>query len=343
MPIKQTVKHLIANTLYWTGILRMLTAIRLKDRAVVLTYHRVLPKGDQERSTSAPGIIVTPETFYRHMEILRRHLNPVSISEFTALLRTGKPFPRGTCLVTFDDGWKDNYEHALDVLREHNIPALIFLATDFIGTDKLFWQEHLGHLFRQAHERGLLPSLLEATPDAGKLAPSPGVPLTNDRLQDLLHVYRRRPYDEVADLITKIERTLSDSDGKEPDTGPDSFMSWQQARAMKASVVSFGAHSCSHRRLTDLSENEIHRELEISRNEIRACLDEIPKTIAYPNGNYDDRVLSITSNLGFEAAFTTDSGFVTPGDNPLALKRVNIHESATPTPALFLSRVLGVL
>lgn len=321
----------------------MLASIRLKDSAIVLTYHRVLPEADQKRSTSAPGIIVTPETFSRHMKILKRHLKPVSVSEFSDLLNSGRPFPPGTCLVTFDDGWEDNYKHALGILNQYEIPALIFLATDFINSNNLFWQERLGHLFRHAHEQGLLASLLESTPGARNLVPATGTTLTNDRLQSLLHVYRKRPHDEVSELISKIEQALATSNDP-VDTAPDRFMSWQQVKTMNtSSSISFGVHSCSHRRLTDLSEDEIQQELETSRSEILAHLNEAPSTVAYPNGNYDERVLQITSKLGFETAFTTDSGLVANGDNPLTLRRVNIHESATPTPALFLSRVLGVL
>lgn len=126
---KLLIKQLAARLLYSSGMLWILMRVRLRGRAVVLMYHRVLPEPLFSETFSHPGIIVTPDTFARHLEVLRRYFHPLTLEEFQECIELGHPFPRGACLITFDDGWIDNHEHALPLLRERGIPAVVFTAT----------------------------------------------------------------------------------------------------------------------------------------------------------------------------------------------------------------------
>lgn len=139
--MKATVRRLIASVLYYSGLLWLLAARNLRGRIVVLMYHRVLPKNADSHSASA--IVASVETFNRQMRFLRRFFNPLTLEQFNDVLNGRRSMPPKACLVTFDDGWFDNHAHALPVLREHRVPAVIFAATGFVGTDRCFWQERL--------------------------------------------------------------------------------------------------------------------------------------------------------------------------------------------------------
>ena len=110
----------------WRGGLNHLLAPRI----TVLLYHRV---SDGVRDNLTVGI----EQFDRHMSLLRRHCELLSIEEVLAcqrIPRTRKPL---VC-VTFDDGYLDNYEHAAPILLKHRIPAAFFVSTGIIGTSERF-------------------------------------------------------------------------------------------------------------------------------------------------------------------------------------------------------------
>jgi len=132
----------------------------------VLMYHRV-------RDDLPPGpLIIGVKAFREQMKYLKRHCHVISIKHMCAYYADGLPIPgsrRPQVVITFDDGYRDTYTHAFPVLKEFGLEAAVFLATDFIGTDRkmatyshltgtdmLSWQEAgamqaTGHITFAAH------------------------------------------------------------------------------------------------------------------------------------------------------------------------------------------------
>lgn len=96
---------------------------------VVLCYHRVGGQGILSK---------TPPQFARDLEFLKQNYECISLKEFCERVRSGKKFHRRCAIVTFDDGYKDNFTAAVPVLRRVGIPATFFVTTGFIGTEKMF-------------------------------------------------------------------------------------------------------------------------------------------------------------------------------------------------------------
>jgi len=101
---------------------------------VVLMYHRVLPKDSPARRTEQPGMYVSPETLDLHLGELKRHFELVHLDDWLRRAEARSTLPRLACAITFDDGWRDNYDFALPVLARHGAPATIFLVSSYIGT-----------------------------------------------------------------------------------------------------------------------------------------------------------------------------------------------------------------
>ena len=141
--LKFVLKWTLAQFLYVSGLFTLLARRRLRGRAVVLMYHRVLTEDAEARSWSHPGIVVRAATFANQIAVVRRHFTPLTVDAFVGHLRDGRPFPPGACLVTFDDGWLDTGTVAWPILRDAQVPAVVFLPSDYIGTGAMFWQERL--------------------------------------------------------------------------------------------------------------------------------------------------------------------------------------------------------
>lgn len=339
-PIKACLKRFVSASLYRTGLLWLLARWRLNGKAVVLMYHRVLTQEEARRSFSHPGIIVTPQSFARHLEILKRHFRPLSLSQFEHHLISGESFPFGSCLITFDDGWLDNHANALPLLEQRDIPAVVFTATDYIGSASAFWQERLGHLLYESSNRGIGDQVLKRHGiELGDRRDDRNLRAGIDRTID--H-YRRRPYSEIHALIDDLEETLRNAGHAATIKPHDRFMNWNQVAALAGSGVAIGSHSCSHRILTRLDPQSLDSELETSRAVIADRLGSEVTALAYPNGNVDTAVLGRVQAHAYRLAFTTQEGFVGPDTDALLIPRINIHEAATCNTALFLCRILRV-
>ena len=111
------VKLLAALSLHHTGLLKVILKNRLRDQSIVLTYHRVIDDERAPLTNSHPGIVVSDDIFEMHMQTLRRRFNPISLHELQAHIEQRTILPERSCLVTFDDGWLDNYEIASQSFR----------------------------------------------------------------------------------------------------------------------------------------------------------------------------------------------------------------------------------
>lgn len=337
--LRQAVRHILVWTLYCTGFTWWLARRRLHGKILVLTYHRVLPAEEQRASFSSHSIVVSPRVFEWQLRFLRRHFRILTVDEFIDAVRSEKPPRQPSCLITFDDGWIDNLQHAEPILTRLQAPAVVFLATGYVGTDKCFWQERLGRLLDASWRNGSGAAVL-AKLDAPAPANLKDREATGNWIRVIIDRLKHRPPQEVAALVDELEVQLPGTRGKHPDR----FMSWDDVVKLAASgFVAIASHAHSHRPLTELGREEVEAELQRSRAEIESRLGRAVTTIAYPNGNHDDVVTDTARACGYVAGFTTIAGRYAPGEDAFRIKRVNIHERGARSAPGFLSRVIGLM
>ncbi len=331
-------RRFIANALYYSGLLWVIASIRFRRRGFVLMYHRVLPANAD--TFSADSICVRPETFARQMAFLRRHFRVLSIGELAEILEAGRDLPSRSCVVTFDDGWRDNFEHALPILREQQVPAVIFVATDYIGGKDCFWQERLSRLmFLAARGGDESRALVERTLGVAGLGAR--APADQRRIiREAVDTLKTRPQPEIATIEERVRASLG---ADAVNLGDDQFMDWDQVAALtRGTRVNVGSHGCSHTPLTRLAADHAAQELTEAGRRIAQSVGSPTESIGYPNGNYDDNVIRLTRAAGYRLGFTTDKGYLGDVRDPLKLPRINVHEGATRTMPDFLCAILMV-
>lgn len=340
---RAAIRLILVYLLYYSGVLHALKRRRLRGRAVVLMYHRVLTATERLQSFSSDGIQVSPDTFDRHLGFLRRHFRVVEPREFARRLQSGQSFDDATCLITFDDGWHDNLTNALPLLRKHALPAVIFLPTALIGSNDCFWQERLArllHRLSQIDRRD--PSAVAALVQRYDLK---SVFRGNDterkqRIHDFVRALKVLADGEIQTMMQAIAAAV---DAGEADPHPDRFLQWDDVRTMAQAGVTFGSHAVSHRILTRLPKTEVMRELAESKRTIETHAGVAVELLAYPNGDSNDATADAAKSTGYLAAFTTQAGLVAAGDDRFLVRRVNIHDRATRTLPGFYSVLLGVI
>lgn len=141
MNLKRTTKRTLLRLAAYSGAERMrdkLWAARGELPAWILVFHRVNDDIPED------GITISTARFRAVVKALRDHYRPISLSELLNYLEQEKLWPKRTVVVTFDDGYRDNYESATPILAEYDVPGTFFVAVDMIGTNRVLpWDEHL--------------------------------------------------------------------------------------------------------------------------------------------------------------------------------------------------------
>jgi len=337
--LKFILKNFVAYSLYYTGILFIIKNYKLKNKTVVLTYHRVLPDDDFANSFSNPGIVVKPETFARNLKFLKKHFNVISSIDIKSTLQPASDNNKKKCVITFDDGWIDNYLYALPIIREFNLPVTLFLPIDYIGTGQLFWQEQIGRILYQLYQTEMEPcnEVLDELQITTIRDSSPSQ--VRENILKVVSQLKQKPYPELEKIIQKLQAAVDTSKYEHIDR----YIEWEQARKMQAHGLYLGSHACSHRILTRLDTDTISKELQLSAETIEQYTGLKPLVIAYPNGDSNEAVQRAAFDAGYEIGFTTQPGYVSSSDNALELKRINLHEKKAANSPLLMMSILGYI
>ena len=131
--MKRQAKAALGGLAYATG----LDALLLRRAGVIVAFHRVQDRDDPY------GLSVSRDMFERHCRFFKRHFRVIELAEMVARLERGEPLNRHLA-ITFDDGYRDNFENARPILETLSLPATFFVVSQWIGTGVVPWwdREH---------------------------------------------------------------------------------------------------------------------------------------------------------------------------------------------------------
>jgi peptidoglycan/xylan/chitin deacetylase (PgdA/CDA1 family) len=303
---------------------------RRRDRldgscAAVLMYHRVLPRETIARDQVEPGMAVTPETFSRHLGWLKDGFSVLPLEEIVARQERGAPLPARACAITFDDGWRDNLEHALPALERHALPATIFVVTERVGSQGAFWPDEIC--------RRMAPLRLERQRELARRLGAEGI---GDPVASLLDHLKRVPEAARSDLLDTL-RSQTDA----PADGGRELLDWADLTRLASAGVGIESHGATHAILTGLPDQAVERELRSAREQLLERGHGRHGLLAYASGAHDARVRAIAGKVGYLGAFTTEPGLLTGRSERLALPRIGLHDDISRSRAEFHYRFPG--
>ena len=308
-----------------------LTRRLLGGDVLILCYHRIV---DEPLEHFQPGMVVSKDLFRRHIEWLSRRFEIMDLADFAARFLAGEKPVRPVAVITFDDGWLDNFEVAFPILKDMGVTATIFLPTGFIGTKGAYWNARAEKAVRKIHERRDL--LVRAFPDekmpegaaflVDLLLKNPPVSVKIDRVIESVKILPPSQILEVTEFLEFLARI----DGKPERT----ILDWDEVRQMKEAGIRFGSHSVNHRIMTQLSASECFAEASQSLRVMTERLGEQPLCFAYPNGNYNETVVREVRRAGYLCAVAIYHGFASRGADLFSIPRFCIHEGGAPSEAV---------
>ena len=307
---------LVKRALYRSGLLGLYHRVRNRRALTVVMFHRVLTEQDPRWASCDPDYTLEAGLLDRCLAFFARHYNPVSVEDVLAARRDGRPLPDRALLVTFDDGWADNHDHALPRLRAAGMPALLFTVADAVDRDEAFFQERLVAAFRLGRVR--MPALLAALAEAGHpLAPVPADSL--DGLRAVIAALEALSPERRAVVLAPFAVAMDD--------GTRQMVTGDELRALAAGGVAIGAHGKTHVPMPRAA--DLDAELAGARTILgRHLAAPPPATLSFPHGRYDDTVLARARASGYELAFTSDPVINASDDQPSwLLGRIGFDQS----------------
>lgn len=354
--VKSTIKYLLAILLYYSGLLALFSSLRKilfnRSKFTIVMYHRVLDDNDEEKEYLQPGLYVSRQVFEKQIAFLSKKYNLISLKELSELLINKQPISPNSLVITFDDGWRDNYSYAYPILKKYRAPAIIFLTTDYIDTNKAFWFLEASIMMTynklSRAQLGQLIAKYESEKDLTKALPGGKLEEANFTLSDRdWFIENLKQLDPK--IIPAILKELSVQNKLDADTIKEnrSMLTWEEVIEMNNNGIDFGSHGCSHRIMPALTDAEIERELIESKRIIEEKLGREINLFAYPNGDYSNHIRDLVLNSGYICALATKDKKEPESDtNIFSLKRVNVHDgvSVGPTgefsPAMFSFHIL---
>jgi peptidoglycan/xylan/chitin deacetylase (PgdA/CDA1 family) len=321
------------GALYYTGAHYLLRPIFAGVGAIFMLHH-VRPSRDTGFQPNR-HLEVTPEFLRAMLAHLRSDgIDIIAMDEVHRRL-VERNFSRRFACFTLDDGYRDNRDFALPVMREFEAPFTVYVASDFAeGCGRLWWIALEMAIARASSIEAEIDGAavrLDTSTTAAKLA-------TFDRLHDWL---RRLPGEH--DLQREVTALCARHGVDELAICREFCMSWDELKPFaKDPLISLGAHSITHCNLARQTEEIASQEMALSRARIEGALQRPAIHLAYPYGDKiaaGAREFALAKTTGFKTAVTTRPGMVFPGsaEHLTALPRVSLNGNYQDT------RILPVL
>jgi len=291
---------------------------RLADRrgAVILMYHSVPPRD------LAPWIdprnSMSPNVFREQMRFVAARRHVVSLSDLATTLTREETPPRGTVVLTFDDGYRDNLDVVAPILAEFRLPATLYLATGYVGRCENQWVDRLYAAFRaRTRDR------IEVEPGSWTLGDAD---VARTAYFALCSRLLEATWSEREALIASVCEQLA------PSVRPPRLtLSWDEVRTLRSRFPLFeiGGHTKDH---IDLRRSD----LAACRAEVAGCADDIerelgrrPANFSFPYGRSSQESRRVVIDSGFKTAVASGQGVrITPHSDLHGLCRIEAPASS---------------
>lgn len=284
---------------------RKLRWFRLRPLLYGFTYHRI---GDAAACPFDRGVFCgTQDDFRRHVEFLRRRFDVVGADRLVAMQKSGETPKRPTAVITFDDGYVDNYELVFPVLKETGTTAVFYPPTAYVDSAIIPWWDEIAWTLRNA----TAPSLRLA----GSEIEHPLNPEVMERsIYRTLQFVKSRVTIPMDEQLGEIREACAPKSSIR-DLNPKLFINWDQLKEMSDSGMDVGSHTHSHEILSHLDAETQRREMAESKEILESRLGRPIDTIAYPVGSrvaFTEETRRLAREVGYALGFN----FIA-GDNPM--------------------------
>jgi peptidoglycan/xylan/chitin deacetylase (PgdA/CDA1 family) len=309
---------------YYSGLfhaIRTINNIRGR-RLTILTFHRVSSGDDVRSNHSLPYLFISNHSFEKQLKFIKKHYNVISFRQLKKYI-DNETMPWNCMIISFDDGYKDNYEIAYPLLKKYDFSFIVFLVTDKIENEdtKPFWWDKIYYYLQILNMR----YSEEFPPELG------------DDVKSIATQFKRDPSGVFSKLnnwnTSRIESSLEELENilnvsEREIVQANRMLDWDDINTM-SKITEFGSHSCTHRNLLSISMDELERELQDSKKIIEKKAKQKVLVFSSPHGNVSDTIADKIRAAGYEFAVSCEKGINRINEDRYHLKRINIWEGTS--------------
>jgi peptidoglycan/xylan/chitin deacetylase (PgdA/CDA1 family) len=328
---------LLAQVLYRSHCLDVLRRAAGR-RLIVFNYHRIR-SDDVNFSTPFDDEVYGPSAsqFEQQINWLRRNTNVLSEDALIDLVKSGRPPSYPSALVTFDDGYRDNYTIAYPILKRLGVPAIFFIPTQQIMMRQLGWWDIIAYLIKNTSRPALRFDGEEILVANSQTA----------AIRKFLSKMKLEPHEKSKNLLVRLAEECA-VPLPDPSIQDGEMMTWEQIRELPRNEIAVGSHAHSHCALATMPPAMQKQEMTASKAILERELGSKVRSISYPVGNYQHFTAesqALAAQCGFELGFSFNTGVNYGGSiAPFDVKRVDppdqieLLAAMTVLPQLFARR-----
>jgi len=272
----KAIKKSLSWFFYYSGINYLFYKIGNR-KTFILVYHRV-PDLNSNFSFDSSLVSSSVDNFKRQIQYLSEKYNIISLEKFGQYHKKKINPPRNSVVITFDDGYCDNYEHAYPILKKYKLPATIFVITDAIEKNVLLWWDKVAYIINKTKINYFEIKKLGKYPLRNKYEKLKALKVISLKLKSMDEVKKNYLIEELI-CILKV---------KIPDIKKNKRLSlnWNEIKEMSRNGILFGSHTTSHPILTNISLADAAKEIKNSKSILEKNISKKIKYFSYPNGYY---------------------------------------------------------
>jgi peptidoglycan/xylan/chitin deacetylase (PgdA/CDA1 family) len=309
--MKQVLKRILSFAGYhlklWPLVFRLYRRRHNQPVLLVLMFHRIVPEQIARRYFIGYDHGISPSAFEFRVKVIGRYFEFIKLGEFVDVVTGRKPLDRHAALLTFDDADAGFFEHVYPILDRNGWPAVVFAPTGLVDSPDRLWHVRVSNIaakltdesWREIHSRSRhLPDDIANIISRYKTIDSKSRAAF---ARDMIRTLNKKSYQVYEEVLDILEQVV----GNEDVLGIK-CMTWEQLRHLQHHGIEIESHGVSHRKLNQLDETTLRRELTESKKELEQRLGKQVRSICYPAGAYNDTVMKLSAEVGYMLGFGDD-------------------------------------
>ena len=287
----------------------------------ILLYHGVSEYSNFQGIENFSRKHISKKLFLKQMRFLKKNCNVISINELEKYKKE-KKIEKNTVIITFDDGFENNFKVAVPILKKLNLPCIFYISTGMIGKKNMFWVDKIEDIINRTKRKYIDLKLEKNFRFSLK-----------SKLEKIKAVKKIKKYCKSISALKKdiLINNLSIISKIKPSNRYSKnyrVMNWKQLKLIaKNDLFEIGGHSFNHDILTRLPVSKMKRNIKKSIAPLEKKLNIKIKHYSYPEGqssDYNNNIKKYLRSLGVKICPTAIHGIATLDDDNFEIKRIMV-------------------